>query len=166
MQILRHFTWWVDGKSLHMEVDELTPPSIKDKLEGLYFGGQEIDIALGLEKLEAKAKLATWNPDIAAKMGLAPGKRIRSTFRGQTVDEIDGVSRTVIIVMEHRISGEPENWKSGDKSGVSHTLNSILFYKHTVDERVIHHIDPQNFVRIVDGVDQLRDAREALGIGF
>ena len=38
MRILRNFTWWVDGSSLHLELDELTPPSIADKLEELRVG--------------------------------------------------------------------------------------------------------------------------------
>lgn len=166
MQILRHCTWWVDGRSLHLEVEELTPPAIKDHVEELRLPGFGLDIPLGLEKLEAKAKLTTWNEDVAVRMGIAPGRRLRSTFRGQTTNEIDGSSKSVIIVMEHRISGEPGAWKSGDKSGIECTLSSILFYRHTIDNRVIHQLDLQNMIGIVDGVDQLREAREALGIGF
>jgi len=166
MRILRNFTWWVDASSLHLEIDQLTPPAIKDKVEELRVGGMGLDVALGFEKLEAKVKLFTRNPDIMVKMGLAPGKRIRSTMRGQSVHEIDGTSQSEIIVMEHRISGEPNDWKSGDKSGMDYTLNSITFYQHTIDERLVHKIDPQNYIFIVDGVDQMREAREALGIGF
>lgn len=166
MRVLRNFTWWVDGSSLHLELDELTPPSISDKLEELRVGGFGLDIPLGFEKLEAKVKLFTRNPDVMAKMGLAPGKRIRSTFRGQTVHEIDGTSQAEIIVMEHRISGAPDAWKHGDKSGIEYTLNSIMFYQHSVGERLVHKADPQNLIFIVDGVDQMREARESLGIGF
>jgi P2 family phage contractile tail tube protein len=156
----------VDGRSLHLEVDELTPPAIKDKVEELRLPGFAVDVPLGLEKLEAKVKLSTWNEDVAVKLGLAPGKRLRSTFRGQTTSELDGTSKSVIIVMEHRLAGEPQAWKAGDKTGVEYTLTSILFYRHTVDARVIHQLDLQNMIAIVDGVDQLREAREALGIGF
>jgi len=166
MRILRNFTWWVDGASLHLETEELTPPSLKDKLEEVRLGPFGVEVPLGLEKLEAKVQLFTRNPDIMAKMGIAPGKRLRSTFRGQTVDELDGASHTEIIVMEHRISGEPKSWKGGDKSGVEYMLNSITYYKHTVDAREVHLFDPVNMIAMVDGVDQLREAREALGIGF
>ena len=166
MQILRNMTWWLDGRSLHMEVEELTPANIKDKMEEVYAAGQQIELALGLEKLEMKAKLTTINGDVLAKQGIAPGRRMRSTFRGQTVDELNGQSRAVIITAEHRISGETDNWKTGEKAGIAYTLNGILYYKYQIEERVIHEIDPPNFVRIVDGVDQLADARNALGIGF
>lgn len=166
MQILRNFTWWVDGSSLHLEIDELTPPAIKDKLEELRVAGIGLDAPLGFEKLEAGAKLFTRNPDIMAKMGLAPGRRIRSTFRGHTVSELDGTSQAEIITMEHRISGTPDAWKNGDKSGLDYSLNSIMFYQHTVNDRLLHKIDPQNYVFLVDGVDQWAEARAGLGIGF
>jgi P2 family phage contractile tail tube protein len=166
MQILRNFTWWVDGSSLHLELEELTPPAITDKTEELRIAGMGLDVALGLEKLEASAKLFTRNPDVMAKMGLAPGKRIRSTFRGHTVSELDGTSQAEIITMEHRISGKSDAWKGGDKSGFEYTLNSIIYYEHTVDSRLLHKIDPQNYDCIVDGVNIWQDARQALGIGF
>lgn len=163
MHILRNFTWWVDGKSMHLEIDELQLPNIKDKLEEVRVGDMGFDVSLGIEKLEAKAKLFTRNPDIMAQMGIRPGVRLRSTFRGQTVDETNGQSAAEVVVMEHRISGEPEAWKSGSKAGVGYTLNSLLYYKHSIDTRVIHLIDPVNMERIVDGVDQLAATREALG---
>jgi P2 family phage contractile tail tube protein len=166
MQILRNFTWWVNGSSLHLELEELTPPAITDKTEELRVAGMGVDVALGLEKLEATVKMFTRNPDIMAKMGIAPGKRIRSTFRGQTVSELDGTQQAEIITMEHRVSGKSDTWKGGDKSGIEYTLNSIMFYEHRVNERVLHKIDPQNFVCVVDGVDVWQEAREALGIGF
>ncbi|CAM5399340.1 hypothetical protein AFEL58S_02010 [Afipia felis] len=166
MQILRNFTWWVDGSSLHLELDELTPPAITDKVEELRVAGMGVDVAMGLEKLEASTKLFTRNPDVMAKMGLAPGKRIRSTFRGHTVSELDGSSQAEIITMEHRVSGKSDAWKGGDKSGIEYTLNSIMFYQHTINDRLLHKIDPQNFTCIVDGVDVWKEAREALGIGF
>lgn len=166
MQILRNFTWWLEGTSLHLELDELTPPALTDKTEELRVAGMGLDVALGLEKLEASAKLFTRNPDVMAKMGIAPGKRIRSTFRGHTVSELDGTSQAEIITMEHRVSGKSDAWKGGDKSGVEYTLNSIMFYQHTVNARLLHKIDPSNYTCIVDGVDIWKDARESLGIGF
>lgn len=166
MQILRNFTWWVDGSSLHLELDELTPPAITDKTEELRVAGMGMDVPLGLEKLEATVKMVTRNADVMAKMGIAPGKRIRSTFRGHTVNELDGAMQAEIITMEHRVSGKSDAWKGGDKSGVEYTLNSIMFYEHRVNERLLHKLDPQNFRCVVDGVDVWQEAREALGIGF
>lgn len=166
MRILRHFTWWVDGSSLHLELEELTPPAITDKMEEVRVAGVGIDVPLGVEKLEATVKMLTRNVDVMVQMGIAPGKRIRSTFRGQTVDELDGASHSEIIVMEHRVSGKSDSWKSGDKSGVEYTLGNIFFYQHTVDDRLVHKIDPQNYVFLVDGVDRFAEVREALGIGF
>jgi P2 family phage contractile tail tube protein len=166
MSILRNFTWWVNGFSQHLEIEELTPPAIKDKLEAVRIGPFEVDVPLGLEKLEAKVSMFTRNADIMVQMGIGPGLRLQSTFRGQTVDELDGTSHTEIIVMQHRVSGEAKAWKSGDKSGLEYTLNSILYYKHTIDARPIHELDPTNVVGIVNGVDHWRPIREALGMGF
>lgn len=80
--------------------------------------------------------------------------------------EIDGSSQSEIIVMEHRVSGAPDAWKHGDKGGIEYTLGAIMFYQHNVENWLVHKVDIQNMIFMVDGVDQMREAREALGIGF
>ena len=40
----------------------------------------------------------------------------------------------------------------------------VTYYKLEIDGRVMFEIDPINCVRVIDGVDQLADVRNALGL--
>lgn len=162
--VLRGFNCFVDGTSTHLEIEELTPPLPADNMEDFIVGGQTIGIPIGHEKLEASFKLTSWNTDVMKLMGLAPGITKRVTFRAQTVSEIDGEEKEVVIVLQGRINPKPESWQAQGRSGVEYAVDTITFYKHTVNNVVVHEIDVINMVRLVDGIDQTASARSALGL--
>lgn len=164
--ILRNFTAYVDGSSLHLPINEITPPEIMDKMASTNGGGMlgEVDVAVGLEKLEAEIKLDDRNAAMMARAGMAPGLRERITFRGFTVSEIDGSEHAEMIIIEGRLQQKGDAWKKGSVVGVSYPIKGIVYYKHVIDGQVIHNIDMLNAVQIVNGIDQASGMRTALGL--
>ncbi|MEM1284959.1 MAG: phage major tail tube protein [Pseudomonadota bacterium] len=165
--ILRNFTAYEDGSNFHLVVKELVLPAIRDMTEEARGGGMDVpvDVALGLQKLAAEIKLEGRSRDLMLKAGLKPGMHKRVTFRGYSVDELDGAEHSELVIIEGRINANPDAWKHGGIVGVSYPVTSIIYFKHAVDGEVIHEIDAANMVRIVGGVDQNTGARDALGMG-
>ncbi|MHA1524241.1 MAG: phage major tail tube protein [Alphaproteobacteria bacterium] len=163
--ILRGFNAFVEGVSTHLEIEELTPPLPTDNMEDFVVGGQAVGIPIGHEALEASFKLTSWNTDVMKRMGLAPGVTSRVTFRGQTVSEVDGATQEIVIIIVGRINPNPDSWNAQGKSGIEYSIGSIAYFKHSVDNVVVHEVDVVNMIRIVDGVDQWTDRRSALGLG-
>ena len=54
-------------------------------------------------------------------------------------------------------------WKPGEKSPLK-CMMAVRYYRFLHDGDVLHEIDVDNMVRIVNGVDQLEAQRQALGI--
>ena len=164
-QIQRKFNAFVAGQSLHLEVEGLTPPNVNDHLETINGGGMlgELDIALGLQKLEGGFKVNSRNKLIMKQIGLAPGTRKKITFRSVNKSEIDGTQEDEVISMLGRLNADQGSWASQSVSNTDLKVNSIVFYKHVMAGEVIHHIDFLNSICIVDGVDQWADVRSGLG---
>lgn len=163
LDILRASVATVDGVRIPGTVD-LKLPAIKLKTEKLFLGGAdgEIETDFGLQALEAGMKLATIDRKVMAQVGLRPGVFRTFTFNGASVSEADGAVKGVVARLTGKIrDDEPGNWKHGDKTEWDYKV-LIRTYKLTVDGRVIYDIDPLNFIRVIDGVDQLADMRAAM----
>ena len=55
------------------------------------------------------------------------------------------------------------DWKAGDKAEIKHNV-AVTYYKLEVDGRLIYEIDALGMKRVIDGVDQLAQQRQALGL--
>ena len=58
---------------------------------------------------------------------------------------------------------DPGEWAAGSKAEFKYAVD-VTYYKLEIDGRVMFEIDPINCVRVIDGVDQLADVRNALGL--
>jgi P2 family phage contractile tail tube protein len=58
---------------------------------------------------------------------------------------------------------DPGTWKPGEAAPLK-AMVALTYYKLQHGDRIIHEIDVENMVRIVDGVDVLAAQRAALGI--
>ncbi len=164
-QVLRKFNAFVEGYSTHLEIEETTPPNVRDQVETIKAGGllAEYDVALGLQKLEASIKLNSRQRELMKHAGLAPGIHRMITFRGVGVSEIDGSSQNEVMSLTGRLNMDQGNWQAQSTAMTEYKIGSILFYKHVVNGSVLHHIDLKNFIGIVDGVDHWADMRSGLG---
>ena len=163
LDILRNAVPIIDGRRVAgSSMIQLT--KIKAKTEKLYMGGSdgETEVELGLQALDAKFKLFTVNPDVLALSGLRPGVFKTFSFNGATVSEVDGGTVGVTARISGKIADDdPGDWKAGDKTEWDYRI-LVRTYRLKIGTRTVYDIDPLNFVRIIDGVDQLAAMRAAM----
>ena len=164
-QVLRKFNAFVEGYSTHLEIEELTPPNIRDQVETIKAGGLigEYDESLGLQKLEASIKLNSRQKQLMKHVGLAPGVHKMITFRGVGVSEIDGSQQDEVMSISGRLNLDQGNWQAQSGAPTEYKIGSILFYKHVIAGSVVHHFDLKNFIGIVDGIDVWAEVRSGMG---
>lgn len=164
-QVLTNLNLFVDGRGFAGKVTEITLPKLKRKAEGYRGGGMdaEIDMPVGLEKLEGGFSLAGVAPEALAFFGIADGQRFNGAFRGAFTDQKGAVVPVVVTWRGLLAEVDMGSWKPGDKSETKYNA-SLSYYKLEVDGRVVYDIDPVNCVRIIDGVDELAAERAAIGL--
>lgn len=165
LDILRNAVPVIDGRRVAGS-SLLQLPKVKAKTEKLYMGGSdgETEVELGLQALEAKLKLFTVDPEVLKLVGLAPGSFKTFSFNGGTVSEVDGSVRGATARLSAKIADDdPGDWKAGDKTEWDYRL-IVRTYRLKIGDRTLYDIDPLNFIRIIDGVDQLADMRAAMQI--
>ena len=163
--ILRNINLFVDGRGYVGKIDELTPPKLTIKTEEHRAGGMDVpvEIDMGMEKLECDFTLAGTDAGALKSWGLGSSEPVPLTFRG-AVQDGDGVVRAVVMRMRGIIrEADFGTWKPGEKAPLK-VMVALRYYKLEIAEEVIHEIDAENMIRIVDGTDQLEAQREALGI--
>jgi hypothetical protein len=163
--VLKNINCFVDGWGMAGNVSELTPPKLAIKTDEHRAGGMDaaVDIDMGMEKMEAGFTLTKYCPDTLKLFGLGDGNTVPLVFRAATQSD-DGDVTPVRIVMRGMLKEvDKGTWKPGEKATLAFKMN-VRYYKEEVDGEVIHEIDIDNFVRIINGVDVLADMRDALGI--
>jgi P2 family phage contractile tail tube protein len=163
--ILKNLNLFVDGRGYAGNVEELTPPKLTLKMEDFRNGGMDapVEVEMGMEKLEASFSLTKYDADVLKLWGLAPGNTKPLTFRGSLQGE-DGVEKPVVIQLQGVLKEVDQgSWKPGDKSTLKGAV-AVRYYKHVVNNVVVHEIDVPNMVRIINGVDQLAVTRRNLGM--
>ena len=165
VDVLRNVNLFVDGRGYAGRVEEINPPKLTVATEEYRGGGMDgpAEIDMGLEKLECDWTTSAIDADLLRAWGVAHGAMLPATFRGALVSE-DGTVRGV----EARVRGYVKEvdwgtWKPGEKSPLK-CMMAVRYYRFVHDGDVIHEIDVDNMVRIVNGVDQLEAQRQALGV--
>ena len=164
--ILVNMNLYFDGNDFVGEVQELTPPKITPKFREYMAGGMgaPIDIPTGeVEKMESSFALHSASKAVLKQLKVVPGSAVPFEFRGATVSN-DG-SKGKVVVTQRGLIKEADygNWKPGGDTSLKIGM-TLSYYRLTIDGEVIHEIDPVNFVCTIDGVDQTKDLRDALGI--
>lgn len=156
---------FIDGKGYAGKVTEFDPPKLAVKTEEFRAGGMDapVEIDMGMEKMEAMATLADVDRDSLKLFGVVKGERAPWTLRGAQQGR-DGK----VEALAHHLRGRIREvdwgtWKPGELSPVKLTV-SLDYYKFEIAGSTVHEIDVENMVRIIDGVDQMAEMREALGL--
>ncbi len=163
--LLKNLTLSVDGYGYAGRVEDLTPPKLTVKTEDYRAGGMDapVKIDMGMEEMEATFTLTAFDAEVLARFGLAPGNLVPLTFRG-AVESEDGTVTPVVVNLSGSLTElDPGTWKAGDLAKLKGTV-AVRYYKLTHGGRVVHEIDVENMVRMIDGVDRLASTRAALGI--
>jgi hypothetical protein len=164
-QVLFNTNLFVAGTSFKGDVPSLTLPKMKIKTEAFRGGGMdaEIDMDMGLEKMDAAFTTTGVRKESMTKFGLADGNAFSGSFRGSFKGQ-GGLTTGVTATIRGMVTElDPGDWSAGTKAEFKYAVN-VTYYKLEVDGTVWFEFDPVNSIRIVDGVDQLEKMRQDLGI--
>jgi P2 family phage contractile tail tube protein len=163
--VLKNINLFVDGRGHAGEIDEYSPPDLTLTTEDYRGGGMDAPVAIemGMEALETSFALISYDPDVLATWGVKQDATVPLTIRG-ALEDPDGTVRPVVHRMRGKITSLARGtWAAGQKPALTVTMRP-RYYQETHDGSVIHEIDIDNMVRVVNGVDQLAAQRAALGM--
>ena len=119
-------------KSKHLQIISLKLPALEEILQDHHAGGArvQIEIEVGIKKLEPTFKLAGIDPDLLVQFGL--GSKARKSFTAYSVirDKRTGQAIEGKAVMEGRLSKiAPDEFKRGDLVGNDYAINELTHYE-------------------------------------
>lgn len=163
--VRKNINLFVDGQGYAGQIEDFNAPVLASKLEEYRGGGMDssIDIKMGLEKLETSFSLIAYDRAVLALFGIAQGAAVPFTAR-EALESFDGTVTPVVHTMRGRIAKiDPGASKAGDKGSLQVSM-SLTYYKLKHGTVVVHEIDVENMIHIVNGVDVLALQRAALAI--
>lgn len=162
---LKNWDVHVDGESYAGIAGELSLPKIAEKVEGWRGAGMlaEVDIGMGLEKLELEAKYGGLVLGILRQFGVTSLGGVMIRFNGAYQDDMTGrVAAAELVVRGKHVEIDPGTAKPGDNT--EWTVKSTLTYlRWRVNGRTEVEIDVINCVMIIDGIDRMAAIRAAMG---
>ena len=163
--VLRDINLFVDGRGYAGKVMEFTLPKLTLKMEEYRSGGMDapVELDMGMEKLECDFSLDGVDRDALRLWGLEEGNKPPLTFRGAVQDKAGTVKAVVVRTRGQIKEVDYGAWKPGEKATLKF-MAAVDYYKYEQDGETIHEIDIENYIRIVNGVDQVAARRAALGI--
>ena len=162
--ILKYFGLFVDGRGYAGEVDTFTPPELTLAIEDKRAGGMDAPEAvdMGMEGLSVAFTIFAYDRDLLALWGLAKNGKVAVSARA-SLESGDGTITPVKLSSRGLITQVREGeWKAGQGVPLTFTQRCDWFQR-THGGQVIHEIDVQNMVRIVNGTDQLAEHRRNIG---
>ncbi|NBB09535.1 phage major tail tube protein [Pseudomonas sp. SLFW] len=164
-QTLFNTSLFIDGLSFKGDVPELSLPKLTVKTEGYRAGGMdgEIEMDMGLEKMEASFGTNGVRKEAMKFFGLADQTAFNGSFRGSFKEQRGRFVGVVATIRGMLKELDPGSWKVGDKAEFKYSV-AVSYYKLEINERVMYEIDPVNSVRVINGVDQLQQMRNQLGL--
>jgi len=165
--VLKNMNLFVDGKGFAGKVTELVLPKLTMKTSEYRAGGMDmpVEVDMGMEKMEADFTLNGYDPAVLPLFGISVGvKRQLLTARGSLVDEVTGLQRPIEAIL-HGAFKEVDmgTWKPGEDATLKISM-SVSHYELIHDGIPIYIIDPENMLRLIDGVDMLAITRANLGM--
>jgi P2 family phage contractile tail tube protein len=161
---LKNFNLFDNGNSFIHQAAEIALPKIAEKVESWRGGGMlgEVDVGLGLEKMEMETTIGGLAIPILRRFGIVGVAAQMMRFNGAYQEDGAGiVSAAELIVRGKHVEIDPGTAKPGDDT--SWKVKSTLSYlKWTINGRVEVEIDIINNILIIDGVDRMAGIRAAL----
>ena len=163
--VRKNINLFLDGKGYAGQVEEFNAPELTQKLEEWRGGGMlgGIELSMGLEVLKASWSLVGYSKDALALFGVSEGAKLPFVAR-EALESFDGTVTAVAHTMRGKVTSlKPGTSKPGELAPLQMEA-SLVYYKLTHGGSVVHEIDVENSVYILNGVDQLAAQRQALGI--
>lgn len=164
-KVLRGFNLFVDGRGFAGKIAELVLPKLTIKTEEYRAGGMDapIELDVGMEKLECSLTLEDFSADVMKQFGLSHNQPVSLTCRGALGLGDEKVVPVVVKAQGMFKEQDLGTWKPGEKLQHKATVN-LKYYRYDQDGELVHEIDIENMVRIVDGKDMMAETRSAIGM--
>ena len=153
--------------SKHLALQEVKLPPLQRKFQDHSAGGGVVDIevGLGIQKLEPSFKLTGHDPQVLSQFGYMGGETLIYTLRGATRDKISGKDVALKAVIEGELGkAESDAFKNGDLLASDYAINGVLMYQLFFDDAEKYFFDWRNSLIRVDGVDRSAKRRAMLGL--
>lgn len=163
--IIKNMTVSVDGRGYAGNVTEYTPPVLTLQTEEHRAGGMDAPVTLdmGMEALETSFVLTAYDREVLRQFGVSEGDAVPFVGRG-AMQSYDGTVRPTVHTMRGKITSiDRGTWQPGTPSTMTVTMR-LDYYREEHDGVLVHEIDVERMVRIVDGRDLMADMRQALSI--
>lgn len=163
--VLKNINAFVDGRGYAGQLQDFTPPPLTLLTEEFRAGGMDapLDVNMGMEKLVTSFNLRAYDADVLALFGVVEGSNVPFTARA-ALESYDGTVTPVVMNMRGKITSiDPGTWTPGELPSLNVTM-TLTYFKQQHGDRVIHEIDVENMVRIINGEDALAAIRAALGM--
>ena len=161
-KFIRNFNLFADGRSYMGRAMLVKLPQPKIMTEAHRGAGMDapVGIDMGMEGMTAEFTIADWPPELMAMLGSIQ----RFVCRPAALPEGGGEAVTNIFSMGGLITApEVDDIKPGGNSQLKMVMD-VRTLKFEQDGRVLYDIDIPNGKRVIDGVDQLRGIRRAMGL--
>jgi P2 family phage contractile tail tube protein len=154
-------------KSKHLTIMSLKLPTLEELLQEHHAGGArvQIEIEVGVKKLEPTFKLVGFDPDLLVQFGL--GSKARKAFTAYSVirDKRTGQAIEGKAIMEGRLSRiAPDEYKRGDLMGNDYAINELTHYELYFNRKEKFYWDFFTNAFRVDGIDTNADENAILRI--
>lgn len=162
-RVLKGFTVYVDGRGHIGRVESAKLPPLSLVTEAYRGAGMdaEIDIDMGMEKLDCSIVLADYDPSIIKLFGLFNGN-VPIVMRGAFQRQGEAAIPVVIRLNGGIKNLDRDDWTQGKRTTMNLMANCTSYSEEINGEKVVD-IDILNGIRVIGGVDQLASVRAALG---
>lgn len=162
---LKNMNVYGDGNSYLGQVPEVGLPKLGIKTEGYRGGGMigEVEIDMGLDKLEMEINAGGLTPGLIAMFGASAHDAAMVRFAGAYQSDQAGRVQAVEVVARGRYT-EIDMGKAKPGDGTEHKYKlACSYYRLIIDGSDLIEIDVIAGVFIVDGIDRYAEIRAAIG---
>jgi len=145
---------------------EYTAPVMEVQTEEYRAGGMDMAVPMdmGMNSMSASFTIGE-DPDVLGLFGIKKdGKKIPLFVRSHLEEDETGETKAVVEELRGIMTKVDKGTQSSGSFQSTTCEMKVTYYKYEVGGKTIHEIDPTNMVRIINGTDQLQDARANLGL--
>ena len=164
-RVMKNFSITVAGRGYIGIAEEVRLPDLRLKIDEHRGAGMDmpIPIDLGMEKIDIGFTLAEHNEDVFKYFGLVNQNAVAVTFRGAMRDDTTPAVPYIITAQGMYQEIRQGTIRNGDRNRLE-AMISCRYYLLSIGGVNLIEIDADNFIRSINGVDQLADMRQALGM--
>ena len=153
--------------SKHLTLAELKLPPLQEMYQDHHAGGSQvqIEVAVGIQKLEPTFKRRGGAPDRVPQRGLGGSRQKVFTAYGVIRDKRTGTALEAKAIIEGRLGKiEPDAFQRGELQGHEYAINEVMHYELWFNEKEKLLWDFFSTEWRLDGVSQNDDERRILRV--